>query len=182
MWFAGAFWGLFPGATFLLEYAPPLWSPLGWLIPVLCMGLLAWSYHREKNAKARWGKAMIFVLATAALITIYWIALQSWTVTPPPPRDGERRQIGFGMAPWSLTPKSIEKIQDSPRRDPPIEISSPNDVMNIFGLWGERGLPTEAWQAWSIFAAGMTLVLLYVAGCVCWAYGLGVLMRALTEP
>jgi hypothetical protein len=84
-------------------------------------------------------------------------------------------QIGFYM--FVLTEKAQDLIRNLPHGDPPIEINTPNDLLNSIGVWGGSGRTDELWPLWTIVFAGVALIAVFLSACFIWAYGLGILLR-----
>jgi hypothetical protein len=172
-----AFTQFFPGAAYFYDFAPPFFPPLGIFVSIVgvVVMLLSYNYWRHKKNVGGWSIALI--VAAVILLAVYGVCLQYLTVIPPQGRSGGRRQIGFYMAEFSLTPKAFDLVMHPEKLNPPREISTPNDLMGAFGVWGGVGRTDEIWTLQSILLAGTALFCLFLAGFVVWACGIGALAR-----
>jgi disulfide bond formation protein DsbB len=175
LWLAAIFTQAFP---YFLNWTPPAFARMGVFVSVIGISFLLLGRQRRKNPLRR---AIMYLVPSLLVAGVYHTALQYWTVQPPRNRAGERQQIGFYMAEFSLTNEAIDKIEQLRNSKPPIDVRTPNELMNIFGVWGGEGRTDEIWKVWSIVAAASVLVLLYIVTVAAWAFGLGCLLQLLPK-
>jgi hypothetical protein len=176
-WLAGLSLQGFPAAAWYYELAPPFFPQLGLFVTVMGIAVVVWSHEREKRFhNLPWRSVVVIVMAITLLAT-YLLALRYLTVLPPQNRVGNRRQIGFYMEEWSLTPLALATIHKLAQERPPVEVNTPSQLMNIFGVWGGQGTTDEIWKFWTVMLAGALLFGFFVVGFILWAYGLGILVR-----
>jgi orotate phosphoribosyltransferase len=164
----------FPGATYFLEIAPPFFPTLSLLTAALTIVVFLWSCQTEANGSNLLRRGTVFVVGSIAALVIYLLLLGYTSVAPPIGREGPRIQIGFYM--FVLTDKARDLMRDLPTSDPPVEIHTPNDLLNAIGVWGGAGRVDELWPIWTVLISGVVLVVLFVLACGLWSYGLGILL------
>lgn len=177
-WFVAACANFFPAMPFFQELLPPA-LPAG-VVAMLGVGglfLLLWSYKREKEFSELERRGAAVAIGLVVLLAIYTSLLAYCTVSPPQGCAGDRRQIGFYVNEWSLTEGAINKIRQLRADDPPIDIHTPAQLMNVFGVWGGEGRTDEIWTPISIVVAGGLLVFLFVASYALWSYCLGIVVQ-----
>lgn len=168
---------LLPGITYYKNWAPPFFPAMGILFSVIGLAVLLRGYYPSQSRKDQTRKSIIWLLISLFFLVCYCIVLNYCTAVPPADRTGPRRQIGFYM--WPLTEKASNKIKELAATQPLIEVNTPDDLMNVIGVWGDKGSENEIWYPWSIIAAGFLLVFLYVVAFISWTYGMGLLLRVL---
>ncbi len=177
-WLLAVFLNLFPGATYFADRAPPFFPSLGIFVSAFGIVIWIWSQHRSKDYRGLQGRNVKCLVTAILILVIYEVLLQYSTVTPPHGREGNRRQIGFYMC--LLTDKARSKIDELANADPPIAVTTPNKLMNIFGVWGGEGRTDEIWPLWTILLMGFLLCLLFLVGFGLWVHSLAGLLRYFT--
>lgn len=162
-----------PCGTFFTDSAPPDFAPISLVTSGLVPAVLLCSYFNAPDRKRIPGRVCLCFFLTVVLLIAYFSLLQYWTVLPPRGREGHRVQIGFHMADWSLTDGAKQLIDEG--QD--VQLSTPNDLMLAFGVWGGKGRVTSIWKTTSVVAAGLILVFTFLAAFSLWAYGCGILAR-----
>jgi hypothetical protein len=170
---------LIPGVTCFVDLAPPYFPPIGIFLSVFGVAYLLLGYHQGKPVKSLMRRSIVCLSVSVFFLVCYSIALHYCTAVAPADRHSARRQIAFYM--WPLTEKACTKIEDLASDDPPIEVNTPDDLMNVFGVWGGKGREDEIWYPSSIIAAGLLLVFLYLVAFALWTYCMGLLSRAIRK-
>jgi hypothetical protein len=78
--------------------------------------------------------------------------------------EAGRIQIGFGMLDWTLTDAS------SPSDQRPIDV-----LMNHGSVDQDRAM--KYWKPWTVYAAGTSLIVLYLSGFSLWTAAFGIFAR-----
>lgn len=160
-----------PGSLFFSSYPPPLFPGVGFITAALSTAIWAIvsfgsSTHEQTPPPNRRRAAKCSILFAACLITAHILLLQFTTLRVP--SDSTKRvQIGFGTEDWSLTAAGRAWKQSKPGITA-FEIAS-NEA-----AFDQDRVP-KAWETWSVYAAGFSLIVLYLAGFSYWARGFALL-------
>lgn len=179
-WIAGIAGGvgtLVPGASFFTQQAPPLFAPVGLLTSAAAVAVLIRRYLQAPHGTRTMKTVARLIVLSLVLAGAYVFALDYLTVLPPSGRPGPRVQIGFGMAPWSLTPEALGLVAD-----PKLDLKTPQDLMLAFGAYpGGSGTTSQIWRPWTIGTSGGLLIALFLCGFICLASGFGTLAGLLSK-
>lgn len=170
----GALSGGLPGAAYFTHNAPPLFALTGVVSGGVGVGIFVYVFLARPDLRGA-AKGAVRVLISAVLLgAVYGVLLTLLSVTTPTDSgsDGARFQIGFRTADLSLTPDARTK------RDQ-LDLRTPEDLMLAYGGY-EPGTSYRIWKTWTIVAAGMLLIVLFVVTFVLWAYGLALLAWSLS--
>ena len=151
-----------PAWSFFTSYPPPLFPGITWITAALSLAIWVISSKRSnKQGTAKWR------IITAVGLLIFYIALLQFTTLPIPPENKNRVQIGFGTAQWTLT-KDGQKWKTT---HPAITAYEIADRESAF----VQDRVTIAWEIWSVYSAGICLILFYFAGFGLWTSGFALL-------
>jgi hypothetical protein len=171
----GALSGGLPGAAYFTHNAPPLFALTGVVSGGVGVGIFVYVFLVRPDLRVA-AKGAIRVLISAVLLgAVYGVLLTLLSLTPPTDSgsDGARVQIGFRTADLSLT-------ADARKKRDQLDLRTPEDLMLAYGGF-EPGTTYRIWKTWSIAAAGMLLIVLFVVTFVLWAYGLALLAWSLSS-
>ena len=168
----GSIGSTLPGLSYYESHGPPIMDKS---IALLATGgalvLLMLGFTNKRLPKTSLPRqACKRIIGAVVLIVVYQILLNYMTVTPPPPKDDARIQIGFYTLEWSLTNDAVLALKAHP------ELHSPLDLMLAFGAF-DGNLPNDIWKPWTIITAGLILTVIFVLAFCSWAYGFGLLSR-----
>ena len=174
--FVGLVGTCLPGSTFFTKHAPPFFTPIALVTSGFAAVVFLWGYVRAPADKNRIpGRAVIAMLLAILLLVAYGILLNFVTVLPRGGRVADRQQIGLYLAPWSLTERASDFIEDMQQQSPPpVEVKTPNDLMEAFGVWGGRNPVHAVWKLHTIIEAGCLLIGLFLVAFVLWSYACGI--------
>jgi hypothetical protein len=131
---------------------------------------------RSASNRKLWFSGLSFAISVVAIVA-YFIGRTYWTIGPPPGRleEGVRYQIGFHLAPWSLTSEAADKLDSLS-----VASRTPGDLMLAFGAYKDGG-PQLIWKPWTIVVAGSMLVALYLVAFLFWAFAVSMLARHIAK-
>lgn len=169
---AGAVVSQVPGIAYFYALVPPYFAAFHLLATGGTLAIFLYSHLRSSETRTLIRSGVKWVGVSIVLAIIFTPLLRAWTVPPPEgwPQSG-KFQIGFGMSKFSLTDKAIQKAKE-------FEIDNPSDLMLAFGAFDDAKIP-RVWKHWTIVAAGMTLVVVFIASYVCWVLGIAYLAKSL---
>jgi hypothetical protein len=164
-----------PGVSFFTNFAPPDFGALKLVTGGLTLAVFVWVFRSWAPGAAA-GKTSIIAVLTAVFLAIGYSALLDWTTVSAPPQTGnaQRFQIGFGLAPFSLTPKGLELVQSSP------DSVNPQYLMLATGGFQPGGAEL-VWKRWTITAAWLILSLVFLLSYLAWSFGLACVAINLTD-
>ncbi len=152
--------------------APPLWSTSAWIAFAWAGLALVEGVLRLDRAPPPARRAAAVTLLGVAIMALYHIGLDRWTVVPPSPWPPERIQAGFDTRDWSLTPEARSFLEGEDAN-----MRTPEELMLAFGAF-DKGETYLVWASWTIFAAGLLLIVFHVLGVRLLVAGLLGLARA----
>lgn len=167
-----------PIAASLDVVEPPLLEPSGIAVGAVAAAVILIAYFYTPRHKATTGRipplvrtAVKAFIAAAVVCLGYLFLLNYTTVIGPSSRSGEeiRYQIGFGRWAWSLTDEGKEVRTASPKES--LYTWMWNDA-----LFYDHG-PEVLWRRWSIYSAGVLLVMLFLLPFVLWTFGWSLLVK-----
>lgn len=168
---AGGAAALIPGSGYFIGVVPPLFEASALLTSGVAVAIVVAVALRRPRPRADASRALAAMLLALALVVVYGLGSRYWTVGPPPGYEGQRIQVGFHLAEWSLTPQAREQLEKNRN-------TTAEELMLILGGYGP-GLPVERiWTTWSVIASGLALVAAYCASFILWAYGFALLGRS----
>ncbi|MGA3134088.1 MAG: hypothetical protein ABSD59_25300 [Terracidiphilus sp.] len=120
------------------------------------------------------GKGSRRIAAAILLAVLYGALFQFVTVGDPQHPDSKRRfQCGFGLLPFSLTPKALDLLHNGN-----LGINNKEDLMlAVGGFPGGQGSAAIAWKLWTILLSSGMLIALFVTIYIFWASGLAYFAR-----
>jgi len=163
-----------PGVAFFTNFAPPSFDPITLITGGLTLAIFVWVFFRLPNevVSTQIGVAAVIV---SVVLAILYSALLNWTTVLAPPETGiaQRFQIGFGLAPLSLTPEGLKLVQSNP------EGATPEYLMLAKGAFRPGGAAL-IWKLWTITVAWLLLSAVFVLTYITWAFGLACVAIKLT--
>jgi hypothetical protein len=173
---AAALGSLIPGLSSLVALAPPyLRQPavISAVLVALVAVVLVWptpGRSTKELRKRRLVRGVAGVLGGLLLALLYLAILPLTTVAPPPVFLAETCQTGFGL----------QFLNDDIRQFAASHAALANPQGLMMAVGGFPGCHTElVWQQWSISAAGLALMILFMAAAGMWTLGFAQLSRAL---
>lgn len=163
-----------PGLSFFTSFAPPDFGPLKLITGGLTLAIFVWVFLSRPPGAAGARTGILAVIA-AVFFAIVYSALLNWTTVSAPPETGsaQRFQVGFGLAPFSLTPEGHKLIQSNP------DGVTPEDLMLAKALFRPHG-PELIWKPWTITAAWLLLSCVFLLSYLAWSFGLACVALNLT--
>jgi hypothetical protein len=160
--------------TFFTNFAPPNFGPLELLTGGLTLAIFAWVFLSRPPGLSG-AQSGISAVLVAVILAIVYTAMLNWTTVLAPPETGnaQRFQIGFGLAPFSLTPEGSRLVQESPDR------VTPEYLMLATGAFRPGG-PEVVWKPWTITAAWLLLSCIFLLSYLAWSFGLACVALNLT--
>ena len=165
-WF-GAFSGLaIPGySTFFQKLVPPLFPEIGLI--TACLGaatvFIVYSRRPRKQSGAQQRRlttrGTVLLASSVLLLAAFLLTLRAWTVQDP--QQGTTYQIGYRTAEWTLTTAGLTDLKNKPS-------ATPEDLMLMEAAFYPGG-PAKIWVSWSIYTAGLLVLLFYLLGFILWA-------------
>lgn len=154
-----------PCIGYLSSLSPPLF-PEGapGLTSALALATIVLVNHRELQRPKKTNRKPVLSLVMALVLLIaYAVLLDSCTVTSPRTEAGLRYQIGFAKWEDGLTEEGKVVKAASPS-------ATEQDWMMDDGLFRPGG-PRILWKAWTIYAAGAGMILVFMFMFVLWVGG-----------
>lgn len=160
-----------PAWSFFSSYAPPLFPGVTLIVAALSGAIWAAVKLPKRSgatqiAKERVKAALILIAAATVLIIAYILLLQ-FTGLPIPPEKEKRVQIGFGTANWSLTDVGRKWKSEHPAWTAE-EIAEREAAF-------DQGRVFIVWNTWSVYCAGLGLIILYFVAFALWGSGFAIL-------
>lgn len=164
---------LVPALAYFTILSPPLLQESSLFTAAIAVAtLLAVFQYRFRNEHltAREGfsplsrRAVHLLLGALATFIGYILLLRISTVVDP--QGQQRWQIGFYKLQWSLTAAGREKAPELPIED-----------WMLSGAYFRDGGPEVLWTPFSIYLAGILLILLFTTTFVLWTAGWGLLAK-----
>jgi hypothetical protein len=154
-----------PGLSFFLGLAPPGFRAVTLLTGggTLAIFLLKFSKREPYADCIQKGVRSLTIAILTAIAYGFFFAYV--TAGPPAPRSEHvRYQVGFGLAPFSLTPAALRVANEQ-------HLSTKEELMLAFGAYDEDAT-SRIWKSWSIFVAGAILIGMFVLTYYYWTSGL----------
>jgi len=171
---AGAGAGV-PAFTFFFSFPPPLFPGISLISAALSSAILlialAWNpkVQGSDHTLPRIVKQGKWFLILSIPLLIAYILLLQFTTVPIPTESGTRLQIGFGKLDWTLT----EAAKDWKISDPSLTVTQM--IKNEAAYTQDR--LAILWKTWSVYVAGLLLILLYLSGFITWTGGFALLAK-----
>jgi len=166
---------LVPGISFFFNYDPPLLTGAGLITAGLGVAtVMITYYYKPKQAPSSSSLptfariALKMFLLSIVLIVVYVLLLHWCTVVDP--QKGQRFQIGFGIANWTLTEQGVMLKEKFP------DMKTPLGLMMIKGAF-EQGRPELIWRSWSIYVAGTFMIISYTCAFIIWVFAWSILAK-----
>lgn len=168
-WIAAGSGTFIPAFSYFTTYVPPLFPEIGIIIGAISGAILFSVLQNVNIKKLKFSLSpSIIICISIVLIVAYSVSLNYLTVIEPS-KYKSRFQIGFGKFDWSLTEIGLSW-----------KSSFPNETIENWMLneaaFRPRG-PEIIWKAWTIYIAGIYLIILYFLGFVFWTYGFCLLVK-----
>ncbi|MCD6013215.1 MAG: hypothetical protein K0Q79_3077 [Flavipsychrobacter sp.] len=153
-----------PGFSYFIQKSPPLFPGIALIVSALCMGLLVHFVKNRKTASTKRGW-WLMVLAIACLVS--YLLLFDYTTVTFAGNNTSCLQIGFGLSDWSITDKArhiiASKLCGNAKEDILLCVSITRE--NVFVIW----------PRWSVYGAGILLMVLFTLSSLAWVSGWGLL-------
>jgi hypothetical protein len=164
-----------PAYNFFSSFPPPLFPAISLLTAAISGAILfiVSTWKPPANGGKRtvpWvvKRGATLIVISIPLLIAYILLFQFTTIKLRPPfSQTERIQIGFGKAEWSLTEAGRKWTRDQPT------ITVYQMVENEAAF--EQRRVEKLWQTWSIYCAGLTLIVLFFLGFLSWTAGFALL-------
>jgi len=172
-WFGAGAGAAVPAYSYFTSSVPPLFPEIG-LITGALAGAIIFSVSTYKptrdsrqTAIPRLVRAgLAFISLATILLIVYTILFRLCTIQAPG-RD-VRFQIGFGNFDWSLTEVGKNCVHQYD--------NSITDCMLSQTAFTDGG-PERIWHPWSIYFAGILLIIVHLLGFTLWTLGFSVLAK-----
>lgn len=153
-----------PGVGFFISLAPPLFPASVLLLGSGGLAIFVTVFVKRRSAP-RNAKPLKYIALALIAAAIYGILFQFVTVpAPAETRLNGRYQVGFGVLDSGLTPDGREMKRHLDRK-------TAEELMLALGGY-EPGAVYTIWAPWAVVTAGSTLIILFGACYLLWAYGL----------
>jgi hypothetical protein len=119
----------------------------------------------------RWLRTALVWLGVATTTLIVYGTLLTLCTVVDPQTERVRFQIGFGLAGWSLTSEAQRLKEHAPSM-------TATQLMMAFGGFTPGGA-ARIWTAWSIYSAGILLIVLYLSSFISWTIAAGLVAARL---
>lgn len=160
-----------PAGSWFIGRAPPSFAALPLLTGAIGLAIVLRTLQAA-GASSRRRSALPALLAALAVMVGYQFAFE-YMVAPPGP--GEPRpavQIGFALAPWSLTEQARITVEEE-------GIDTPAKLLRASGYYVDGpAVVYQVWKRWTVILAASILISLFSVGYALWIYGCVVLARA----
>jgi hypothetical protein len=158
---------LIPGFAYFTKYAPPF-GEIALLAAALATATIFITYYyTPKTSNSPDSRlpplvksAIKAFIAAIFLLLLYLVLLDLCTVLIP--GTDKRVQIGFDKFDWSLTDHGKQVKAEKPIALPQEWLSDESFRKDVAKLY---------WQPWSIYLAGIALILIFIFAFVLWAFG-----------
>ena len=151
-----------PALLWFTGHEPPLFVVTGILTTALGGAVIVLGQRKGVRTQKDLKWAIGWVIIALLLVSVYGMSLDYLSSTAPSGWN-RRVQIGFYKADWSLTARGLVIKEKHPDEPPARWILATGDFSN-------EAVRT-IWKPFGIFAAGLTLVMLFMGGFCLWAYG-----------
>lgn len=168
---------IIPGYAYFNLYSPPLFENISLLTSAVVLSVVVY-VTKHPDHKSGIGFSFFWIILAILIMFSYSVARELTTTSIPSDYEIEsaesvkRLQIGFNLAPWSLTEKAKKYASEN-------NINTVSEIVLWSGYSQENMY--KAWSAWSINAASFLLMLLFFSGFILWAYGFSKLSCALSS-
>jgi hypothetical protein len=166
-WLGGISGAGLPALSYFKDYAPPLFAGASVIITALAAAILLVATPRKAQPGSN--KLVITYLSLALALLIAYALFLTFTTVVGPDNNGARYQIGFGRAQFSLTDVARGYLRDDPTLQP-------KDLMLYEKAFDQGRIPI-LWQTWSVYAAGLILIVVYFFGFIFWTIGFALLAK-----
>lgn len=149
-----------PAFTSIADLHPPLLKEITFVTTGLCVLYFIKTSRSDDQYRTMEKKGTIFILASSILFLCYVTLRENSTITIP--ETGYYEQVGFSRLDWSLTEDARADKNDS--------CKSKIDLVEFRKCTGhfENNL---IWKEWSIYLAGILLLLCFLLSSVFWTIG-----------
>ena len=162
-----------PVGSYFTPYVPPLIPEIVFVVAVMsgiCIYfVLAIKPKNKETDTSYWLFHGVVSLSMGIFLIVVYFLLLDLTTVVDPQSSGSRYQIGFRKADFSLTASGIKIKEQFP--DEPIE------EWIIKAAAFREGGPEILWKTWTIYVAGVILILCYICCFILWTSGFTFLAR-----
>ncbi len=155
-----------PGYSFFTDYAPPLFPNISIITSAICIWVLVLVANSEKPITPSTKKPIIYIGLSFLLLIVYLIMLRECTL-PNSAGDG-RWQIGFGRWEPGLTDPAIAMLKNGDCQD--------SEGMLFCSRYEEVSIE-KIWKKWSVYAAGISMLFLFLFSSLLWTSAWGALAK-----
>jgi len=165
-----------PAIGYFVAVAPPLLPRVGLLLPLVCgaLAIIAFKHRSSGRGSPVAGESREVVaarrcLALALVAIVLYALLLQWCSVVDPQNERARFQIGFGMTDWSLTPLGLSLKSKYP-------LFTARDMLLAVAGFHDGGAEL-LWKVWTVYLAGLLLIVSYLVAFVFWVLGFGFLAK-----
>lgn len=164
---------IIPCAAFFANLAPPLLPGCFVLVDALAAATLLSMYHYSPRRPSRKRTALpprvriaLWAFCGATLLLVIYVGFLSFFTVQ---EGGERFQIGFYKATWSLTAEGMRVKRVHP-------LSTPREWMMNDALFDDDG-PSKLWKQWSRYLTFSLMFVVLSGAFMLWTAGWGLLAK-----
>lgn len=158
---------LVPGFTYFTKYGPPF-GEIALLTAAFATATMFIAYYYTPSQSSGATQKLPPLIKTAlkvliisvVLLILYLILIDLCTVQIP--GINKRVQIGFDKFDWSLTEYGKQVKAKNP-------VALPQEWLSDESF--ESGVAKRFWQTWSIYLAGVLMIVVFIFAFVLWAFG-----------
>jgi hypothetical protein len=180
-WFTGLLTGVgvaVPAYTYFTSYSPPLLESASLLTAAISAATIIFAYYHEPRLREGEdaGRRLLVVarralIAGLVLFVVYLALVRLCTVAAQitPESEVQRYQVGFWTFGWGLTEDGQFLMREHPG-------ATPYELMDYGVAFTDDG-PSKLWRLWTIYAAGLIMVAVFLFSFVLWVFGWSLLAK-----
>lgn len=183
-WINGILTGIgvaIPAFSFFTLFAPPLFEASSLFTAAIATAVVILTYYYEPRAKPPDTESSKLVrlarnalIGAVVLLVVYVIMIRVCTVADPPNKPEARYAIGVWTFDWSLTGDGTYLKQKYPN-------VTPWELMDYGVAFSPDG-PAKIWKFWTILAAGVSMIIVFLFTFVLWVFGWSLLAKRKSLP